>query len=641
MSLLIEALRRAEQAKNQQNQSVKQQDSPQPRAGKKTGTEASPVSDTPAPEAPGEGKEEAFQEEDLAGEPVELAFDWSSELSRSGEDIADENGQASSEDKPGPGEQSELPLSLLDEEAFPPSETTPSLEEMERHWSEGGLFELLDETAEPAPASPEIAVSEKSGGGELPRPVIHHEEILEFLDEEPEAPAATDSPPATEPTPSDVSADAPEPENVPQQDDPPPPTRAAPSAVNPISGDGRLKPKVPVSRAELQDEAASPDEKPLQDGEGEQATRDREAETAREILRADSRGAARDRQPGLYGLLLLLLFLLLAAGGGYYYLEVYQGGFSSPVPATRTSSLAASPPARTSARGEPVPSSGPGQNRQSPPRPEQNPTLEPARNLEPPPELSLAETPELTPPAAEPNPETAQIERVMPPEEPQTEKSELELESPPLTPVPNSGLEIQRQESGADLPRQLARAYAAYQQGDWEQARNFYAASLAEDARNRDALLGLAALAARRGDTRAARAYYRQVERLYPDDPIAALELATLDTEQSPEQQETRLKTLIADQPESAPLHFALGNLYRRQSRWREAQQAYFEAYRHHDTQPDYAYNLAVSLDHLGKTGPALNFYHRAMQLASTRAASFDRATVIRRIQVLNASNTP
>ena len=41
-----------------------------------------------------------------------------------------------------------------------------------------------------------------------------------------------------------------------------------------------------------------------------------------------------------------------------------------------------------------------------------------------------------------------------------------------------------------------------------------------------------------------------------------------------------------------------LGNLYADQSQWAPAQQAYFQAHHLEPDNPDYAYNLAVGLDH-------------------------------------------
>ena len=101
---------------------------------------------------------------------------------------------------------------------------------------------------------------------------------------------------------------------------------------------------------------------------------------------------------------------------------------------------------------------------------------------------------------------------------------------------------------------------------------------------------------------------------------------------------ESRVKTLLAAEPEAAHLHFTLGNLYAGQERWPEAQQAYFDAFRLDDENADYAFNLAVSLDRLLQRRTALDYYRLALDLATRRPASFDSASVTERIRVMAAA---
>jgi tetratricopeptide (TPR) repeat protein len=79
-----------------------------------------------------------------------------------------------------------------------------------------------------------------------------------------------------------------------------------------------------------------------------------------------------------------------------------------------------------------------------------------------------------------------------------------------------------------------------------------------------------------------------------------------------------------------------LGNQYAQQSRWSEAQAAYFKAYSIDPQNADYAFNLAVSLDQLRQRKPALEYYQRALALADKRAASFDSAQARSRVQELS-----
>ena len=120
----------------------------------------------------------------------------------------------------------------------------------------------------------------------------------------------------------------------------------------------------------------------------------------------------------------------------------------------------------------------------------------------------------------------------------------------------------------------------------------------------------------------------------------AAAQAATLSgtaAEADPQTAESRLKTLLSSQPDSAPLNFALGNLYSRQSRWPEAQQVYFNAVAADGDNPDYLFNLAVSLDHLRQNRLAAQHYRLALEAAAKRPAAFDRSKVEQRVGELQA----
>lgn len=182
----------------------------------------------------------------------------------------------------------------------------------------------------------------------------------------------------------------------------------------------------------------------------------------------------------------------------------------------------------------------------------------------------------------------------------------------------------------------VAAGYAAYQEGRLKAAREDYQAALHDEPRNRDALLGLAALDIREQRYESADAIYRKLLQVDPRDPYAHAGLLALRGQGvDPVAAESRLKSLLAAETDSAVLNFALGNQYAQQARWAEAQQAYFKAVAAEPENPDYAYNLAVSLEHLRQVSPALEYYRRALALAQGRSASFDRAAVQARVQQL------
>ena len=64
-------------------------------------------------------------------------------------------------------------------------------------------------------------------------------------------------------------------------------------------------------------------------------------------------------------------------------------------------------------------------------------------------------------------------------------------------------------------------------------------------------------------------------------------------------------------------------------------QEAYFKAFAAAPENADFAYNLAVSLDHLRQGPLALDYYRRAIALAERRAASFDLAAARSRAAAL------
>jgi len=128
-----------------------------------------------------------------------------------------------------------------------------------------------------------------------------------------------------------------------------------------------------------------------------------------------------------------------------------------------------------------------------------------------------------------------------------------------------------------------------------------------------------------------------QVLQVDPSNTLAQGGLINLIGRADPQSAESKLKSLIAREP-SAFLYFSLGNLHADQGNWPAAQAAYFQAHHLERGNPDYAFNLAVSLEHLSQPKLALNFYHQALDLARVSGrANFDSAAVRERIARLAA----
>ena len=204
-----------------------------------------------------------------------------------------------------------------------------------------------------------------------------------------------------------------------------------------------------------------------------------------------------------------------------------------------------------------------------------------------------------------------------------------------IRPDPAAGIVIRKRVRADHVADSLRRAYEAFLAGDGESAARMYRTVLGHEPGNRDARLGLAAIAVRDGRRDEAAGHYARILAARPADTVARAALIAID-ERSPTATQSRLKALLRSEPQAAHLHFILGSLYAAQSRWPEAQQSWFNAYRFDRGNADYAYNLAVSLDHLSQPRSALGLYREALALARTRPASFDAAAVRRRIRALD-----
>jgi tetratricopeptide (TPR) repeat protein len=191
--------------------------------------------------------------------------------------------------------------------------------------------------------------------------------------------------------------------------------------------------------------------------------------------------------------------------------------------------------------------------------------------------------------------------------------------------------------AGPQISPLVASGYAAYQTGDMAKARGDYQQALREEPANRDALLGLAAVEMRSQHFELADSYYQRVLEADPRDPHAQAGMIALRGQQlDPVQVESRMKSLIATDRSATVLYFTLGNQFAQQGRWAEAQQAYFKAFAADPDNPDFAFNLAVSLDQLRQSSLALEYYRRALALAQKRPAVFAIDAARKRVQQLS-----
>jgi tetratricopeptide (TPR) repeat protein len=201
----------------------------------------------------------------------------------------------------------------------------------------------------------------------------------------------------------------------------------------------------------------------------------------------------------------------------------------------------------------------------------------------------------------------------------------------------NMEFSVQRAEKRDPVSEALERGWLAYQDKDYQKSKREYERVLDKEPYNHDALLGIAAVSLQLQDIETAREIYLQLLERDPRDPHAHAGLANIAQTEGASLSESKLKQLIEHRPDDAHLQFALGALYVQKKNWPEAQQAFFNAWKGDAENPDYAYNLAVSLDHLGKHSEAKAFYEDSLELATGKHISFSTDAVKSRLAYLGA----
>ncbi len=206
------------------------------------------------------------------------------------------------------------------------------------------------------------------------------------------------------------------------------------------------------------------------------------------------------------------------------------------------------------------------------------------------------------------------------------------------TPVKKQGetqsFQLSSKNAFTEKDKRLKDAYAAYQRGDNIAALVKYNRVLADDPQNRNALLARAAINVQSDNSADAIEDYQTLLIANPKDSLAMASLISV-ASVSPSKAESQLKRMIRDEPSSPHLTFALANVYGAQNRWQEAQNLYFKALENNPNDPNYAYNLAVSLEHISKPKVAITYYQRALVNFNHGLATFDKAVVDQRVAVL------
>lgn len=344
--------------------------------------------------------------------------------------------------------------------------------------------------------------------------------------------------------------------------------------------------------------------------------------TAETLFEAGRSGPGRLRVAGLVVAAVGFALAFVAAVGFYYYQLTPTPQAPLPVAELPPSPPPAPPPARSFTAETEV---------EAPPTAPED-TADAAPEAVAPPAVKPTE------PAPAPNPNGTDT---------QSAAGETQRQPPDPDPLahpalPDTPAPVAERASGAlraarssDLNGLLERAYADFGAGRLAAAERRYRQVLDVAPAQRDAALGLAAVAERRGELGEAFARYAAVLERHPGDEVAIAALFRLSDGTDAVATPAALKVMLDDAEEPAPLWYALGRHYARRGDWRQAQEAFFNAFRFARDRADYAYNLAVALDRLGQSDAAIDFYQKALSLAGTGPASFSGDVVRARLAAL------
>ena len=333
-----------------------------------------------------------------------------------------------------------------------------------------------------------------------------------------------------------------------------------------------------------------------------------DAEAANTVFQAKQNNASGSRAGIIWAISIAIAVVVLGASGYIWYMMESLKPRVAPV-------------ARAS---RPLPIALPGPQANAPPI--DAPGAAPSTTAPPvaaAPAMTDAPLKEATPPAT-PAPETRRKDVVA---------SLLQEARSPAAARPD--LKLERSPERPTIAPGVAEGYRLLLAGDLAGARRSYSNAFAADPTSVDAQLGLATIEARLGNRAEAATLYRGVIDLDPRNGTALAGLAALAEETRPDAMQDGLQAALARSPDNAALHLALGNSYAAQLHWAEAQAEYYEAHRLEPGDPDIAYNLAVSLDHIGQSRAAAGLYARALANARGKGAQFDAAAVARRLAEL------
>lgn len=198
------------------------------------------------------------------------------------------------------------------------------------------------------------------------------------------------------------------------------------------------------------------------------------------------------------------------------------------------------------------------------------------------------------------------------------------------------------------LTELVNEGYALYQEGEYGSSLSKYSQAYRKAPNNKDALLGMVATHTKLGQPDLANVYRQklitlgfdsgQLKQSASKNDVAGVSTNVLSTPpKNPVQNNLgKLIAQLKETPNDARLNFMLATEYAKKNDWKNAQNYYFKAHRFMPNNPSYAFNLAVSLEHLGHSKAALNFYEKTKVLMRSSPSEINPITVARRLDALS-----
>lgn len=178
----------------------------------------------------------------------------------------------------------------------------------------------------------------------------------------------------------------------------------------------------------------------------------------------------------------------------------------------------------------------------------------------------------------------------------------------------SSPIKIKKRVGKKEIQDQLLQAYTAFTKKNYQQAGIYYQKVLGQDEENVDALNGLAMVYIKNNKMTEAKNYFYKVLDIDATNHFAKVTLIKMAGDLPVVEQEILYKELLEEEPKSLIVREAAANFYVSQSRWKKAQENYFVIMTLAPGKAKHIYNLAVSLDKLGKAPEALTYYIKARE---------------------------